>query len=486
MAELKILFAASEVTPFAKTGGLADVAGSLPAALARLGHQVITVMPYYRSVGEASFNLKLYDKSLSAPFKGYHLDARIHTAGLGRNTQAYFIERDEFFDRSGLYGTPSGDYFDNPERFIFFSRSAIELTKLIGFQPDIIHCHDWQTSLIPVYLKSLYADDPVFQSTKSVFTIHNLAYQGIFPAEMMKVSELPLELFAMKGLEYYGKMNFMKGGIVFSDVITTVSEKYALEIQTPEYGYGLEGVLRERRAQVHGILNGVDYKAWDPKTDPHIAANFDSHNLSGKKACKQDLAKIYGLKETSGAPVIGIVSRLAGQKGFDILEEAMDELLKLDLHLVLLGTGDAKYEKQFDALGKKHAGRLGVKIAFDNVLAHKIEAGSDMFLMPSKYEPCGLNQMYSLKYGTIPIVRATGGLDDTIQKFDARTGEGNGFKFTDYSSSALLGEVKRARELYDDSANWLKLIKNAMQMDFSWKRSALKYDGIYRQLSDNS
>jgi len=485
LTELKILFAASEVTPFAKTGGLADVAGSLPDALALLGHRVITVMPYYRSVREGSFNLKLYDKSLSVPFKGCHLDAGIHTVGLKRNTQAYFIERDEFFDRSGLYGTPRGDYFDNPERFIFFSRSVIELTKLIGFQPDIIHCHDWQTSLIPVYLKSLYADDPVLTRSKSVFTIHNLAYQGVFPAEMMRVSELPLELFVMKGLEYYGKMNFMKGGIVFSDAITTVSEKYAQEIQTPEFGYGLEGVLRERRAQVHGILNGVDYQSWNPKTDPHIAANFDSRNLSGKKACKQDLAKIYGLKGTSGVPIIGIVSRLADQKGFDILAEAMDELLKLDLHLVLLGTGDAKYEKQFDALGKKHAGRLGVKIAFDNVLAHKIEAGSDMFLMPSKYEPCGLNQMYSLKYGTIPIVRATGGLDDTIQKFDSRTGEGNGFKFTDYSSNALLAEVNRALELYGDSSNWLTLVRNAMRMDFSWKRSALKYEGIYRQLSDS-
>jgi starch synthase len=483
--KLKILFAASEVTPFAKTGGLADVVGSLPAALAQLGHQVVIVMPYYRSVKEGSFNLKQHDKFLSIPFKGQQLNVSVHTATSKRNTQVYFIQRDEFFDRSGLYGTPSGDYFDNPERFIFFSRGVLELTKLIGFQPDIIHCHDWQTSLVPVYTKSLYKNDPVFKRARSVFTIHNLAYQGVFPKEMMTTSELPLELFAMSGLEYYGKMNFMKGGIVFSDVITTVSEKYAQEIQTPDYGYGLDGVLRDKRARIHGILNGVDYAAWNPKTDPHIAANFDSRDLSGKKTCKGDLAKVFRLKSPPRFPIIGIVSRLADQKGFDILAEAMDELLKMDLRLVVLGTGDDKYEKQFDSLGKKHAGRLGVKIGFDNALAHKIEAGSDMFLMPSKYEPCGLNQMYSLKYGTIPIVRATGGLDDTIQKFDPQTGEGNGFKFADYSSRALLDEVQRAQDVYADQGTWLKLVKKAMRMDFSWKRSALKYAEIYTQLKES-
>ena len=482
MNKLKILFAASEVAPFAKTGGLADVAGSLPAALASQGHQVVIVMPFYRSVRESSFNLKRYEKSLFIPYQGQKLEAGIYTTKLKRNAQVCFIRREEFFDRSGLYGTSEGDYFDNPERFIFFSRSVLELTKLLGFQPDVIHCHDWQTSLIPVYLRSLYTNDPLLARVRSVFTIHNLAYQGVFPKGMMAVSELPLELFAVKGLEYYGKMNFMKGGILFSDVITTVSEKYAQEIQTPEYGYGLEGVLQDRRTHIYGILNGVDYASWNPKTDPYIVANFDSRELSGKKACKEDLSQIFRLKGPSTFPIIGIVSRLADQKGFDILAESMDELLKLNLRLVILGTGDAKYEKQFDALGKKHGGRLGVKIAFDNVLAHKIEAGSDMFLMPSKYEPCGLNQMYSLKYGTIPIVRATGGLDDTIQKFDPHTGEGNGFKFVDYSSKALLEETKRALEVYDDSANWVKLVKKAMRMDFSWKKSALRYAEIYSQI----
>lgn len=486
MNKLKILFAASEVTPFAKTGGLADVAGSLPEALSLLGHQVFTVMPYYRSVKEGSLDLKEFDRPLPIPFKGQHLEARIYTAKQKRITQVYFIQRDEFFDRGGLYGTPGGDYFDNPERFIFFSRSVLEFSKLIGFQPDIIHCHDWQTSLIPAYVKSRYKNDPVLKRARSVFTIHNLAYQGVFSKDMMTISELPLEYFSMKGLEFYGKMNFMKGGIVFSDVITTVSEKYAQEIQTPEYGYGLDGVLRDRRAHIHGILNGVDYSAWNPRTDPHIVANYDRRNLAGKRKCKTDLSKIYGLKGSSDLPILGIVSRLADQKGFDILAEAMDELLKLKLKLVILGTGEAKYEKQFDMLGRKHPGRLGVKIGFDNVLAHKIEAGSDMFLMPSKYEPCGLNQMYSLKYGTIPIVRATGGLDDTIQRFEPQTGEGNGFKFVDYSSKALLEEVRRALEVYSDNTQWIKLIKKAMQMDFSWKKSALRYAEIYSQVKENA
>jgi starch synthase len=295
----------------------------------------------------------------------------------------------------------------------------------------------------------------------------------------MAISELPSELFSMKGLEYYGKMNFLKGGIVFSDIITTVSEKYAEEIQTPEYGYGMEGVLQERKGDLYGILNGVDYTSWNPKTDPHIAAQYDRKNLAGKKKCKDELIKTFGLEGSQEFPVIGIISRLADQKGFDILAAALDDLMKMDLYVVILGTGDERYEKQYSAMGKKYPGRLGVKIAFDNVLAHKIEAGSDMFLMPSKYEPCGLNQMYSLKYGTIPIVRATGGLDDTIQRFDPETGEGNGFKFSAYSPKALLEEAQRALHVFEDKKTWAGLIQNAMRMDFSWKKSAQRYDEVY-------
>jgi len=481
MNKLKILFASSEVTPFAKTGGLADVSGSLPPALASLGHQVAVVMPLYRSTKEGKHELKQHEKNLSVPFKGQPLSTKVFLASVGSDIPVYFIQRDEFFDRGGLYGTPDGDYIDNPERFIFFSRSILELSKLIGYQPDIIHCHDWQTSLVPVYLKSTYRDASYLKKARSVFTIHNLAYQGVFPKETMSVSELSPELFSIKGLEYYGKMNFMKGGILFSEIITTVSERYAKEIQTPEYGYGLDGVLIDRSKDIFGILNGADYGSWNPKTDTHIAANFDVKDLSGKQRCKEELSKIFNLQGTDKSPVIGLISRLADQKGFDILAEAMENLLKLDLCLVILGTGDAKYEKQYAALGKKHPGYLGVKIAFDNALAHKIEAGADMFLMPSKYEPCGLNQMYSLKYGTIPIVRATGGLDDTIKEFNPETGKGNGFRFTPYSSVELIKAVKRARYLYRNNRLWTKLVENAMKEDFSWQKSARKYEEVYQK-----
>ena len=480
MANLKILFASSEVAPFAKTGGLADVSASLPSALAELGHQVITVMPLYRAVREGGHDLEPQEKSLSIPFKGQKLETRIYRAKMGQDIPIYFLEREEFFDRRNLYGTSEGDYFDNPERFIFFSRGVLELSQAIGFQPDIVHCHDWQTSLVLVYLKSLYKNSAAFRRARSVFTIHNLAYQGVFPKEMMSVSELPLELFSMEGLEYFGKMNFMKGGIVFSDVITTVSQKYAQEIQTPEYGYGMDGVLRERSRDTYGILNGIDYEFWNPKTDPHIASSYDVKDTTGKKSCKEELIKIFKLKGSGEFPVIGMISRLADQKGFDILAEALDNLLALDLYLVILGTGDAKYEEQLVALEKKHRGRLSVKIAFDNVLAHKIEAGSDMFLMPSKYEPCGLNQMYSLKYGTIPIVRATGGLDDTIREFNPETAKGNGFKFSAYSAADLIKTAKRALYIYRNKLLWTKLVTNAMKEDFSWHKSAKKYEQIYR------
>jgi starch synthase len=480
---MNILFVSSEVTPFAKTGGLADVSSSLPAALASLGHRVKIVMPFYRSVKEGEYDLKPYQRSLSVPFKGHSLEAKVFCDKSEPDIPVFFIGRDEFFDRSGLYGTPEGDYFDNPERFIFYDRAILELSRLMDFRPAVIHCNDWQTSLVPVYMKSLYKKDPLFSQARTVFTIHNLAYQGVFPKEYMLVSELPLELFSMRGLEYYGKMNFMKGGIVFADVVTTVSEKYAQEIQTPEYGYGMEGVLRERGGDIFGILNGVDYSTWDPQTDPHIAFRYEWKDLSGKEMCRKELIKIYKLTGSKEFPIIGMISRLADQKGFDILSEALDEMLKWDLYLVLLGTGEAKYEKQFQELGKKYPGRLGVKIAFDNVLAHKIEAGSDMFLMPSRYEPCGLNQMYSLRYGTIPIVRATGGLDDTITEFDPETGRGNGFKFTEYSAKALVDKVNTAVQVYQDKKNWRKVMGNAMKEDFSWEKSAKKYIDIFEKIA---
>jgi starch synthase len=486
MSQLKILFVSSEVNPFAKTGGLADVSASLPSALAWLGYEVITVMPMYRSIIEGTFKLKQLEEPLEIPYKGKLLKTKVFYSEIEPNLLVYFIKRDEFFDRSMLYGTSEGDYFDNAERFIFFCRAVLHLCKAINFQPVIIHCNEWQTALLPVYLKSLFKDDPFFHPSRSVFTIHNLAYQGIFSKEYMAVSGLPQEFFSINGLEYYGLMNFMKGGIQFSDMVTTVSEKYAQEIKTPEYGYGLDGVLRDRSENLYGVLNGVDYTEWNPELDPLIAARYTSKDLSGKRKCKNDLRSVMKLKGSVNSAIIGMTMRLAQQKGCDILAEAVDELMKLDLLLVLLGQGEEKYEKLIADLGKKYKERFGVRIGFDNVLAHKIEAGSDLFLMPSRYEPCGLNQMYSLKYGTIPIVRATGGLDDTIQEFDPGTEQGNGFKFGEYSSAALVEEVKKALAVYQNKRLWQKLVKKAMKEDFSWKRSALKYAELYdRVLSRN-
>lgn len=479
MSMLKILFVSSEVTPLAKTGGLADVSAALPQSLIEMGHDVKVVMPLYRSVAQGDYRLEQSDVTFEVPIKGQQSKGHVFSTELGDRLPVYFVENSAFFDREGLYGTPRGDHPDNAERFIFFSRAALELSRGIGFQPDIVHCNDWQTGLIPVYLKTLYKDDPHFAQARTVFTVHNLAYQGVFPKETMGMSGLPESLFSIDGLEFYGRMNFMKGGILFSDVVTTVSRKYSQEIQTQEFGHGLEGVLRNRQTELFGILNGVDYKEWSPESDPHIAAPFGVQNLAGKKECKKDVLQLYELAERKRTPLIGMISRLAGQKGFDILLEALDDLFRLDVQFVLLGTGDEVYEKEFEKMASKHKKKMSVKIAFDNALAHKIEAGADMFMMPSRYEPCGLNQMYSLKYGTIPIVRATGGLDDTIMDFDVNSLKGNGFKFEDYSAAALVETVRRALKVYQDETLWLQLVKNAMGEDFSWGQSAEKYTQLY-------
>jgi len=484
MKKLKILFVSSEVAPLAKTGGLAAVSAALPQALVSMGHEVKIVMPFYRSIKQGDVRLERLDATFNVPFKGKRIKSEVFFTELGHSLPVYFVENRDFFDRDGLYGTSKGDHADNNERFIFFSRAVLELSKGIGFQPDVVHCNDWQTGLIPVYLKTLYKDDPAFVQSRTIFTVHNLAYQGVFPEETMGLSELPGSLFTMEGLEFYSRMNFMKGGILFSDVVTTVSQKYSQEIQTPEYGHGLEGVLRNRSSDLFGVLNGVDYKEWNPETDPHLAVPFDVRNMGGKLENKKDLLSHYGLEHRERTPLIGMISRLAAQKGFDILLEILDDLFRLDVQFVLLGTGDEVYENQFEKMAVKHRKKMSVKIAFDNALAHKIEAGADMFLMPSRYEPCGLNQMYSLKYGTIPIVRATGGLDDTISDFDERSLKGNGFKFEDYSATALMAAVQRALAIYRNEALWAQLMKNAMTEDFSWKQSAKKYTQLYFRALD--
>ena len=483
MRALKVLIATPEAIPFAKTGGLADVTGALPKVLQGLGCEVRLIMPFYRQIQESGEKAEIKDTgiqvSVSLGFRELSVPVFQSSAN---NVPAYFLKRDEYYDRKYLYTMPDGDYFDNAERFILFSRAVVEAIKKLNFKPDIIHCHDWQTGLISAFLKTIYKNDQFFADTKTVFTIHNIAYQGQFPQSHFPLTGLPHEIFTPDGIEFWGNMNLLKAGIVFSDIITTVSEKYSKEIQTPEFGYGLEGILMAKKDNLFGVLNGVDYDDWSPEKDKFIISKYDYKDLSGKAKCRQDLLKEYSLNLSDDAPVIGIISRLADQKGFDILSQAMEELMSMNIGIVVLGTGEKKYHDLFAELAKKYPKKLGVKITFDNKIAHKIEAGSDMFLMPSKYEPCGLNQIYSLKYGTIPIVRATGGLDDTIDDYDPKVAEGNGFKFNEYSSKALIVKVNKALEAFSDKKEWKKLVLNAMQQDFSWERSAKRYVELYKRL----
>jgi len=476
---MHIAFAASECVPFSKTGGLADVVGALPRALAAAGHQVSVYVPRYRQT-------KLTDaqtvvRSITIPFDDHYRFCSVVSAGNHSGVRFYFVEYPPFFDRDALYGTSAGDYPDNAERFALFSRAVLEASKILGV-PHVFHCHDWQSALVPILLRTQYAEDPAFRDVATVFTIHNMGYQGLFSPDTLPLLSLPWDLFTISKMEFFGNVNFLKGALVYSDFITTVSRKYSQEIQTTEFGFGLEGVLRDRAATVTGILNGVDYDEWSPQTDKFIVAKYSPEDLSGKAECKKDLLTAFGV---TGAdlklPVIGIVSRFAAQKGFDLIAQIMDRLAREDMIVVALGNGDRQYEEMFLRLQKQFPRKIAVKVAYDNALAHKIEAGSDMFLMPSKYEPCGLNQIYSLKYGTVPIVRATGGLDDTIEPWDARTGRGTGFKFSDYSGESLLLTIKDAFKAFRDQPSWRNLMRNGMNKDFSWNASAKEYVRVYER-----
>ena len=480
---LRVLMAASEGVPFSKTGGLADVIGALPPALANDGGvEVAVVLPRYRATKLEKE--KELISSLTIPLGTRLHFARILEAPKKGKVRWLFVDYAPFFDRDSLYVTKDGkDQPDNPERFSLFSRAVVEIAKDI-FRPDVIHCHDWQAGLAPVLLRTAYAQDTLLSEIPTVFTIHNLGYQGLFPSDALMRAGLGWELFTIDGLEFYGQVNFLKGALIYSTVVTTVSRKYALEVQTPEYGFGLDGVLRQRPGRVTGILNGVDYSEWDPSVDKLIAARYTPDKLEGKQACKLDLLRSFGLPETDAQlPIIGIVSRFTRQKGADLIADAADRMMKEKLRLIALGTGEPEYEQLFRQLASRFPGRVAVKIAYDNTLAHKIEAGADMFLMPSYYEPSGLNQMYSLRYGTVPIVRATGGLDDTIEEFNPATGEGTGFRFTSYSGTALLGAVSKALEVFADSAKWTRLMRNGMAKDFSWARSATEYRKLYESLA---
>lgn len=458
---MKVAFCASEVAPFAKTGGLADVAGALPLALEKLEHEVIIIMPGYKSVHQAKFEIKKLNKHISY-------------ANIGKAIKVYFIESDKYFHRSNLYCDKHGDYKDNLERFAYYCKESLNLLKEINFPADIIHIHDWQASLIPVYLKAFFSQDNFYKNIKTVLTIHNLGYQGIFPREEFPKLGLDWPYFGMDGLEFFGKINLLKAGLIFSDIINTVSPTYSREIQSEELGFGLEGILSGRKDSLYGILNGLDYNYWSPETDKYILKNYSLKSIEDKLANKLELQKICGFKQDTNIPVFGIVSRLAEQKGFDILAEDFESICKLGAHFIVLGIGEHRYHVLLEKMTQEYPQSISVHLEFNEALAHKVYAGSDVFLMPSQYEPCGLGQMIALRYGALPLVFKTGGLADTVNSQ-------NGFIFDDYNKEDLLGTVKKATEVFQDKKKWFGLVKNAMQCDFSWDVSAKKYIELYEK-----
>ncbi len=479
-APLHIAMASPEIAPFAKTGGLGDVLGSLPQALERLGARVTLIMPAYRSVLRGGFQLEDSGISFVVPISDRREEGTILKTKIGRDITVYFIRADRYYDREHFYGTHGHDYIDNAERFIFFARSVLEVLKTEP--PSVLHAHDWQSALAIVFLKAQPRINPELSSVRTVFTVHNLGYQGIFWNLDWHLLNIDWEFFTPQYLEFYGKINFLKGGLVFADAITTVSPTYAEEVKTSKRGVGLDGVFRERSDRLAGILNGADYDVWNPEADQFIKKTYSSKALSGKKECKAEIQHYFSLPEEPDKPLIGMVSRLIEQKGFDLLKEAMDGLLSRDLQFILLGTGDKHFEEFLRELPDIYPGKAGIKIAFNEALSHKIVAGCDMFLMPSSYEPSGLTQIYSLKYGTIPVVRATGGLKDTVAEFDLDTGKGNGFLFFKYEVDDLLEAVDRALAIFHHKDKWMTLIRNAMACDFSWERSARAYLELYRKL----
>ena len=467
----RVLMVSSEAAPLAKTGGLADVVGALPEALRSLGDEAAVLIPRYGSI-DLKGARRVYD-SLPIHLGDQRYDTSIYQAAA--RYPLYLVDCPELYDRKGLYGELGVDYPDNHIRFAVLARAALGVARHL-FHTDVFHCHDWQAGLVPAYLRTLFSTDPTFFGVKTLFTIHNLGYQGLFPAAALSDIGLDTDAYKPDGMEFFGRISFIKGGIAFADALNTVSPTYAREIQTPEFGFGLDGALRARADDLSGILNGVDYAEWSPERDTLIPARYSAEDLSGKRACKAALIEEFGLPAAAlERPLLGMVSRFTRQKGMDILAEAADEMIAQDLYLVGLGTGEPEFEEFFQRMAATHPHRIAVRTGFDNGLAHRIEAGADLFLMPSRYEPCGLNQIYSLRYGTVPVVRATGGLDDTID-------EDTGFKFADYSGRALAGAVRSAVEAFSDRDAWQARMRRGMQKDFSWESSAAAYSRLYQRL----
>ncbi len=454
---MRVLFCASEVAPFTKTGGLADVAGSLPIALGELGLQVRVLMPRYRGI-------------------------TAKRERVSKNVSVHFIKNEAFFNRSGVYGNERGDYPENLQRFSFFCGAALALAKEIGFKPDIVHANDWQTALLPVFLKTRFSIDPFFKKSKSVLTVHNLAYQGQFPAGQFKELGLDSALFSTDGFEFYGKVNLLKAGLIFADGVNTVSPTYAEEIRTREFGFGLEGVVSSLPAPVKGLLNGIDLNLWSPLTDKKIKKRYSRDDLKGKAACKADLQRSCGLEVDPDIPLFGMVTRLAEQKGLELVSETADSFLSKPVQFVLLGEGDGVYHTTFANIGKRHPEKSSVHLGFNALDAHRIYAGADFFLMPSYFEPCGLGQMIALRYGTIPVVRKTGGLADTVRDADRDPKEGNGFVFEERIPERLLQAIERALAAFGDKKRLEALRRRGMKADFSWRQSANEYKKFYAEV----
>ncbi len=482
---MRILIATPEANPFARTGGLAEVVSCLACALNRLGHQVMVVMPLYRQVREAGRTILPTGQTLSIPLSFKNLQAEIHKAELGPDLTFYFIGQDSLFNREGLYGTAYGDFEDNAERFIFFSRAVAEMIEALELDLDVCHCQEWQTGLVPVYLRTMFRDRPRLFELPVVYTVHNVGYQGLFSSYDFPLTGLGWELLSPKALEFYGKINLMKGGLVFSDLLNTVSNRYREEILSPEFGFGLEGVFQERAGDLFGVVEGVDYQRWDPSRDTFLARPYDLKNLDGKKACKEALLKHFGLDQALAQnPLFGVTTRLYERKGIDLIEGILDDLMALKVGFVLQGTGEERHQYRLQELSARYPGNIGISIGFTEELAHQIIAGADVYLMPSRYEPCGLDQLYCLRYGTVPVVRATGGLDETIQQYDPADGSGQGFKFTDHTPEAFMNAVREALALYQDQTAWQALMRRNMAVDFSWDRVAPSYEDLYKRAQE--
>jgi starch synthase len=473
---MDVLFVASEVAPFSKTGGLGDVAGALPRALAARGHRVVVFTPRHGAIDPGEHRLEPLPFPIQA---GGQAGALWVVRG---PAPVFFLEHERYFGhRRGIYAEPGHDYGDNAQRFAFFTRCALALPRVIGFTPRIVHVNDWQTALAGWLLRHELADEPWARAARTVFTIHNLAYQGVFPKELVPAIGLPWSTFRYDAMEFHDRLNFMKAGLTYSDALTTVSPTYAREIMGHEHGEGLESLIQHRARDLTGILNGIDTAEWDPWTDPHLPARFRAGDLEGKARCKEALQRELHLPVRPDVPLVVMIGRLADQKGLDIALPALPALLAQDVQLALVGSGRRDYERALEALAGQRFDRMRVRIGFDEGLAHRMEAGGDLFLMPSRFEPCGLNQMYSLRYGTVPVVRSVGGLADTVEDFDGKD-RGTGFAFREYSPGALLTALRRALDVFRDEAAWRGLQDRGMVLDLSWDRSARRYEELYRKL----